>query len=279
MPPPAQELARMNGEPEAAAMDAARSAIWRTAIDQRLGNGNGPQAIDLFDQVKNQIAPDDHLSLDGPLQVARNDQAANQWIANQTGTDGPSLQDRAAADPALPPDTKLIVRAKLDARDSAEETRHAAAAQALDNQVAVITRILATTPDAYRPGTLAQIAHGYDDAGALDKAIATRGLAMQEAVLVPFAQASIDRQQRQIDSFPDGELRDAAIAIQRQQADVAARAPGRGPEGAADPNIVPVADKPEDDPPYQTQEHLHVEAPEGDVEHGHSVETMPPTVR
>ena len=118
----AQELARMNGEPEAAAMDAARSAIWRTAIDQRLGNGNGPQAIDLFDQVKNQIAPDDHLSLDGPLQVARNDQAANQWIANQTGTDGPSLQDRAAADPALPPDTKLIVRAKLDARDSAEET-------------------------------------------------------------------------------------------------------------------------------------------------------------
>ena len=77
----AQELARMNGEPEAAAMDAARSAIWRTAIDQRLANGNDLQAIDLFDQMKNQIAPDDHLSLDGPLQVARNDQAANQWIA------------------------------------------------------------------------------------------------------------------------------------------------------------------------------------------------------
>jgi hypothetical protein len=36
----AQELARMNGEPEAAAMDAARLAIWRTAIDQRLANGD-----------------------------------------------------------------------------------------------------------------------------------------------------------------------------------------------------------------------------------------------
>ena len=84
-------------------MDAARSAIWRTAIDQRLANGSGPQAVALFDRVKDQLAPDDRLSLDGPLQVARNDQAANQWIANQTGTDGPPLQDRAAADPPCPP--------------------------------------------------------------------------------------------------------------------------------------------------------------------------------
>src|SRR6185437_2558238 len=53
----AQELARMNGEPEAAAMDAARSAIWRTAIDQRLANDNGPQAITLFDQVKASSRP------------------------------------------------------------------------------------------------------------------------------------------------------------------------------------------------------------------------------
>ena len=50
--------------------------------------------------MKNQLsARPTSLSLDAPLQVARNDQAANQWIANQTATDGPPLQDRAAADP------------------------------------------------------------------------------------------------------------------------------------------------------------------------------------
>ena len=224
----AQELARMNGEPEGAAMDAARSAIWRTAIDQRLANGNDPQAIDLFDQVKNQIAPDDHLSLDGPLQVARNDQAANQWIANQTGTDGPSLQDRAAVDPTLPPDTKLIVRAKLDAQDSTAESKRVATVKALDDQISDVTRTLATTPGAYKTGTLFQIARAYDDAGEPDKAVATLGLATQEAVLVPFAQASVDRQQRLIDSLPDGELRDAAITIQLQQAHASARNPFTG---------------------------------------------------
>jgi hypothetical protein len=79
----AQELAWMNGEPEAPAMEASRSAIWRTAIDQHLANGNNPQAITLFDQVQDQLAPDDRLSLDEPVQVARNDQAANQWIADR----------------------------------------------------------------------------------------------------------------------------------------------------------------------------------------------------
>jgi hypothetical protein len=160
----AQEFARMNGEPEEPAMDEARSAIWRTAIDQRLANGNRPQAITLFDRVKNQLTPDDHLSLDGPLQVARNDQAANQWIANQTGADSPPLQDRAAADPTLPPDAQLIVRAKLDARDSAQESRRVAAVKALDDQIADVTRTLAITPSAYKTGTLFQIARAYDEA-------------------------------------------------------------------------------------------------------------------
>ena len=84
-----------------------------------------------------------------------------------------------------------------------------------------------------------------------DKASATRQLATQEAVLLPFAQTSVDKQQRLIDSLPDGELRDAAIAILRQQTDTVARASGRSPTGASDPHIVPVADKPENDPPHQ----------------------------
>ena len=97
--------------------------------------------------------------------------------------------------PTLPPDTKLIVRAKLDAHDSADESKRAATVKALDDQIADVTHFLATTPDAYKTGTLLQIARAYDDAGEPDKAVATRGLATQEAVLVPFAQAIVDRQQ------------------------------------------------------------------------------------
>jgi hypothetical protein len=70
----------MNGEPDDAAMDAARSAIWRTAIDQRLANDNGPQAIDLFDRVKDRLAPQDQRQLDLLLQHAALNRTADQWI-------------------------------------------------------------------------------------------------------------------------------------------------------------------------------------------------------
>ncbi|HEY4171326.1 MAG TPA: hypothetical protein VGM96_31330 [Reyranella sp.] len=161
-----KELARMNGEPEAAAMDAARSAIRRTAIDQHVANGIGPHALALFDRVNGQLTAPDRRSLDVSMETARNDQAADQWIANRTIADGPPLQDHAVADPELPADTKLIVRAKLDARDSAEESKRAAAINALDDRVADTTRALASTPGGYKPGTLSRIANAYDDAGA-----------------------------------------------------------------------------------------------------------------
>ena len=141
------------------------------------------------------------------------------------GLIGPPLQERAAADPSLPSDAKLIVRAKLDAHDSAQESRRVAAVKALDDQIADVTRTLATTPGAYKTGTLFQIARAYDDAGEPDKAAITRRLAKQEAVLVPFARMSVDKQQRLIDSLPDGELRDTAVAIQHQQADAFAHDP------------------------------------------------------
>ena len=219
----AQELARMNGEPEGPAVDAARSAIWKTAIDQRLANGNGPQALTLFDQVKDRLAPADRLALDMPLQVARADRTADQWIASQSATDGPPLPDRVDADPNLPANTRFIVLAKLDARDSAAESKRTAAVKGLDDQVADTMRALAGVPGTYRPGTLAKLAAAYDDADEPDKAAATRRLAAQEAALVLFAHASVDRQQRQIDSLPAGEFRDTAAALQRQQAEAFAR--------------------------------------------------------
>ena len=52
----ALELARMNGEPEAPAIEAARSAVWRRAIGQRLATGQGPLALALFERVKDQLS-------------------------------------------------------------------------------------------------------------------------------------------------------------------------------------------------------------------------------
>ena len=52
----------------------------------------------------------------------------------------------------------------------------------LDDQIADTTRILASTSDGYKLGTLARIASAYDDAGEPNKAAATRQLAAQEAI-------------------------------------------------------------------------------------------------
>lgn len=144
--------------------------------------------------------------------------ARSSRSASKAATDGPPLHDRVAADPHLPPDAKLIVRTKLDARDSATEGKRVATWKALDDDIADSMRSLATSPSDYAPGTFARIASAYDTAGEHDKAEATRRLAAQEAALVPFAQASVGRQQRLIDDLPEGEFRDAALAIQRHQA-------------------------------------------------------------
>ena len=226
----------------------------------------------MFDRVQHQLAPADHLSLDTPLQVARHDQTADQWIANQTGTDGPPLQERVAADPDLPLDTKRIIRAKVDARDSAageQARRHRAG---LDDQVAGVTRTLPTTPGAYKPGTFARLADAYAAAGELGQGRGGPPRREWEAFMLPFAQASAERQQRMIDELSRGR---AARRRHRHPAPAGRR--GRTRPG---PGSLTRSSRPQHcpgcggqaryrwtHPPYQTQEHLQVEAPEGDVEH------------
>jgi hypothetical protein len=219
----AQELARMNGEPEAAAMDAARSAIWRTAIDQRLTNGNGPQALTLFDRVQDQLTASDKLSLHTPMQVARQDQTAEQWIANQAPIEGPPLQERVGADPDLPLDTKHIIRAKVDAYDSAQESKRAATVQALDDQVRAAYRAQAANPGAYKPGTFARLADAYAAAGDLERADGARRVAEWESFMLAFTQASAERQQRMIEALPPGEKRDHAMGLRDLQAHLFSR--------------------------------------------------------
>ena len=93
----ALELARMDGQPEGPAMADARSTIWHSAIARRIADGDGAGALELFQRARHQLNNGHLLSLDTPLQVARNDQAADQWIANQTGMDGPPLKERLAS--------------------------------------------------------------------------------------------------------------------------------------------------------------------------------------
>nr|WP_296379401.1 portal protein [Reyranella sp.] len=213
----ALELARMNGEPEAQVAQSARSAVWRAAIRKRIANGNGPQALALFDRMQDQLTASDKLSLDTPTQVARQDQTAEQWIANQTATEGPPLQDRVTADPNLPLDTKHIIRAKVDARDSAEESKRAATLQALEDQVRAAYRAQAANPGAYKPGTFARLADAYTAAGDLERANGARRAAEWESFMLPFAQASAEKQQRMLDALPPGAMRDHATGLRDLQ--------------------------------------------------------------
>jgi hypothetical protein len=213
----ARETARMDGEPDGPAAQAARSAVWLAAIRGRIANSNGPQALVLFDRVQDQLTASDRLSLDTPLQVARQDQMADQWIANQTATDGPPLQDRVAADPNLPLDIKRIIRAKVDARDSAKESKRAATLQDLEDQALAAYRAQAVNSAAYKPGTFARLADAYAAAGDLERAKGARLAAEWESYMLTFAQASAERQQRMIDELPPGGKRDHAMGLRDLQ--------------------------------------------------------------
>jgi hypothetical protein len=223
----AGEQARLDGlapdSPEAtAAILGARSSIFRTAIGERIANGKGAQAVALFDRVEDQLAPADRLSLDTPVQAARTDELANQWIDRERNTDGPPLRQRLQTDPDLPTDVKPIVRAKVEARQSADESARAAKVQALDDEVQNAFSVLPSDPGAYRPGTFARLADEYAAAGEPQKATDARHLALQEPILLAFAQVLPGKQEQLIDELPDGEFRDMAIAIRRLQADALA---------------------------------------------------------
>ncbi|HEY2873962.1 MAG TPA: hypothetical protein VGJ56_18700 [Reyranella sp.] len=226
----AREGARMDGiaadsPEEAAAILGARSNILRRAIDERIANRKGAQALALFDQVKDQLSPADRLSLDTPVQAGRYEQAADQWIAREIKTDGPSLQERLDSASELPSDAKPIIRAKLDARQSADESARVAKVQALDDQVRSAVRILPVNPSAYRPCTFARLADAYDALGEPKRAASARRTAAQEAFIVLFSQLSVESQQQLINELPEGDLRGSAIDVQTRQAQAFAHDP------------------------------------------------------
>jgi hypothetical protein len=147
----AQALARLSGvEPgsddEADVLNAARSQILRTAIEQRIANARSAQAIDLHDRMNDALTPADRSALEVPIAATRDDTATDAWLARQAGIDGPPLADRVDRDDTLPDTQRLILRAKIGARDSAAESSRVATVKGLDDQLAAATQAIATQP-------------------------------------------------------------------------------------------------------------------------------------
>src|SRR5882762_3966413 len=155
----ARSLAQLDGTAEEPAMQAARSAIWRSAIDQRLAAGEGRRAFVLFERAKGHLVPADQRALEVPLQAGRTDAAADAWIAREQATPGEPLASRLQADERLSSAEKAAALAKIEAQQSAQESARIATVKGLDDSLEDSSRTLATTPAAYKPGTLAAIAN------------------------------------------------------------------------------------------------------------------------
>jgi hypothetical protein len=221
----AQMRAQLDGTPEKPAMQAARSAVWRNAIGERIASGQGPQALELFDQTKDQLTSTDQRALDVPIEAARTDAIADAWIAREQDSPGESLGTRSQADPGLSDAEKATTFAKIEARESAQESARVATVQGLDDEFEVASDAIARRPGTYRPGTLAALANAHEDAGEPTKAAPIRRLAERESFLLSFAHISAEAQQRLIDNLPEGEERSAAKAIQDRQAQAFAKDP------------------------------------------------------
>ena len=260
----AQELARLSGiapgsNDEADVLNAARSQILRTAIEQRIANARGAQAIDLHDRMTYALTPADRQALELPIAAARDDTATDAWLARQAGIDGPPLADRAERDGTLPDMQRLILRAKIDARDSAAESSRAATMKGLDDQLAAATQAIATQPSQYRTGTLNALAKAYEDAGAPEQATDTRRLASQESILRLFAQTGVAAQQRALAEM-SGPERTMAEAIMNHQDEAFANDPYAA--GAAlYPDVGPAL--PEEDADGRLRQERMIEAMRG----------------
>ena len=260
----AQQLAHLDGvapdSPESAAIgDAARSQILRTAIDQRIASAKPQQAIDLFDKVKAALTPADRRALEVPIGAASDDARTDDWLARETAKNGPPLTERAGLDDALSDTQRQILQAKIAAQESAAESSRVATVKGLDDQLAAATSAIATQPAQYKAGTLNALANAYDDASSPEQADATRRLAGTEALLVPFAQASVASQQRQLATM-SGPERTTAESIMTQQAAAFAKDPYAAGT-ALYPSVGPAL--PEDDVQGRLQQARMIEAMRG----------------
>jgi hypothetical protein len=113
------------------------------------------------------------------------------------------MDTRLQADPDLSPVEKAIVRLKLHAHDSAQESDHSAAVKGLDDQLGTAAQALTTAPANYRPGALSTLVNADEDAGAVDSAATLRPAAIHEPLLLPFARLSADKQKAALDALPE----------------------------------------------------------------------------
>src|SRR4051812_562076 len=135
----AQELARLDGvsagsPEEATRLNAARSQILSTAIAQRIATAKNAQAVALFERVKDALTPADRRAFEVPIGAAADDAATDAWLQRERSKDGAPLVDRAGLDDTLSAQQRHILRAKIAARDSADESNRFATVKGLDDR-------------------------------------------------------------------------------------------------------------------------------------------------
>ena len=137
-----------------------------------------------------------------PVQATRLDQAADQWITRETGTDGPPLQERLDADPDLPSAAKPIVRAKLDARESADESTRVAKVQALDDELHRGLHAPDLQSECLQAGHVRRLANAYEARRRAERAEFARRMSGQDTFIATFTQLSSEKQRQTIDDWP-----------------------------------------------------------------------------
>src|SRR5204862_628345 len=136
---------------------------------ERIATAKPAQALALFDKVKDRLTPADRGALEVPIRVAADETATDAWLAREAGKDGAPLGERAGLDDTLSAQQRLVVAAKIAARDSAEASNRFATVKGLDDRRAAATATIATQPSLYKTGTLAALAGAYDANGASDQ--------------------------------------------------------------------------------------------------------------
>ena len=76
--------------------------------------------------MKAVLTPDHRRALELPIGAATDDAATDAWLTPRSIKDGAPLVERAGLDDGLTDLQRLILRAKIDARDSAAESSRVA---------------------------------------------------------------------------------------------------------------------------------------------------------
>ena len=175
-----------------------RNGVYRSAIEANLAKGQPREALALYDRSKGSLGE----TMTTEMKDVATDVEAEDWVRRQEGAPTQETADAALADPDLSPAARLRAYQKVQAEIVGTENARVAEVERLDAAVTTATKDLATNPSAFKRGTLASLADGYQRADETDTAALLRAQAEQESFLRGYAQSPAQAQQRILDTLP-----------------------------------------------------------------------------